>query len=320
MFSRIVVPLDGSPFAEMALSPARTLAQRFGSKVLVVRAEPDTGLPLVAPSRVSSSDIQSQWERLDRADAYLHGIVSQLRADGYDADLELFVSEAGSGIARAAELSHADMIVMAGHLRWALPEHAPSSTTLSVLARSNVPILVCRAGTGPGGEIDAASTTPAYAELAAADVPIIVSLDGSRLAEAALSYATALARAFGSYLVLTRIIEATADEDGVEERQAADYLQSVREEIVQSGGHAVTVVQRGTPLSGIEMVWRQFNGGLIVLASHGLSGRTHTFLGSVAARLIEEVEASILVVRPQGVLASDERARRGDLGLLEDYS
>jgi nucleotide-binding universal stress UspA family protein len=309
MFGRIVVPLDGSPFAETALDPARTLAHRFGSKVLVVWAEPSTGLPLVAPS----SGIQSEWARLDRADAYLHDVVSQLRAAGYDADFELFVSEAGSGIARAAELSHADVIVMAAHVRWALPAHAPASTTLSVLAHSKVPIFVFRAETSTGSEMGAASTTNAYTEFVATDVPIIVPLDGSRLAEAALSYATALARAFGSYLVLTRIIAASADEGSVEERQAADYLQAVREEIAQSGGHAVTAVQRGTPLTGIETVWRQRNGGLIVMASHGLSGRTHTLLGSVAARMIEEIEASILVIRPQGMLASDEKARRGDL-------
>lgn len=303
MFSYVVVPLDGSPFAETALGPARTLAQKFGSKMLIVRAEPGAGLPMVAPASMTAGSTQCDWEQLGGADDYLHDKVAQLRAEGIDADFELLVSEVGSGIARAAELSHADVIVMAAHLRWALPAHAPSSATLSVLARSKVPILVCRSGT----ELGALGTTgayPMYTDLAAAEMPIIVPLDGSRLAETALSAATALARAFGSYLVLTRIIEANAGVDSTEQRQAEDYLQGVREEIAESGGHAITVVQRGTPLSGIEAVWRQFNGGIIVMATHGLSGRTHTFLGSVAARMIEEVEATLLVIRPQGVLAS----------------
>ena len=39
MFSRLIVPLDGSPFAESALGPARALANAFGSSMLVVRAE-----------------------------------------------------------------------------------------------------------------------------------------------------------------------------------------------------------------------------------------------------------------------------------------
>lgn len=304
MFSRIVVPLDGSSFAETALGPTRMLAKRFRSKVLVVRAQASTGLPLVA----SSGSLQGDWERLDSADAYLLGVVARLRGEGLDADHALFVSEVGSGIARAAELSHADAIVMAAHVRWALPEDAPSSTTLSVLARSFVPILVCRATTST----DAASTSSMFAELAAPDMPIIVPLDGSRLAETALSSATALARAYDSYVVLTRIIDASTGDDAAEARQAADYLQSVQEEIIQSGGHAVAVVQRGTPLTGIETVWRQYNGGLIVIATHGLGGRTHTFLGSVTARLIEEVEASLLIIRPRGILASDDKARHGE--------
>ncbi len=40
MFSRIVVPLDGSGFSEVALGTARTLARIYHGTILVVRAEP----------------------------------------------------------------------------------------------------------------------------------------------------------------------------------------------------------------------------------------------------------------------------------------
>lgn len=290
MFSRIVVPLDGSPFAETALGPARTLAKAFNSRILVVRAEPSSGLPLVAQTGI----LQGDWERLDDADAYLHRIVSQLRSEGFNATMTLFVSAPDSGIERAAELSHADVIVMASHLRWMLPEHARPSTTLSVLTHSHVPILACRASAAANGTV----------EIASADMPIVVPLDGSRLAEAALPYAAALARAFDSYLVLTQIIEPDVPEASAEERKAADYLQSVREEIAQSGGHAVTAIHRAAPASGIEAVWRESNGGLIVIACHEQSGSAHKLLGSVSAHMLEEVEASMLVLRPQGALVA----------------
>ncbi|MGZ3666727.1 MAG: universal stress protein, partial [Ktedonobacterales bacterium] len=38
MFDRIIVPLDGSPFAEAALDPARELASLFHSRILLTRA------------------------------------------------------------------------------------------------------------------------------------------------------------------------------------------------------------------------------------------------------------------------------------------
>ncbi len=68
------------------------------------------------------------------------------------------------------------------------------------------------------------------------------------------------------------------------------------------------------PTSGIEAVWRQYNGGLIVLASHGQSGPSHAFFGSVAANLIEEVEAPLLVVRAPGAIPA------GLANRAEDYA
>lgn len=294
MFSRIVVPLDGSSFAESALGPARTLAKAFGNTILIVRAEHANGLPFVTLTKKLHGD----WGALDEADAYLHRVVSQLRAEGFAVDFALFVSEAGSGIARAAELNHADVIVMASHVRRALPDakHAEPSTALAVLARSHVPIFVCRtSASAPAG-----TNTTMVAEIAGPDMPIVVPLDGSRLAEAALPYAAALARAFGSYLVLTRVIGSKVAEatDSGREREAAEYLQAMREEIAQSGGHAITVIQHGAAVSGIETAWRGANGSLIVIASRGASGPPHTFLGSVAARIIKEIEAPVLVIHP----------------------
>lgn len=310
MFSRLIVPLDGSPFAESALGPARALANAFGSSMLVVRAEHSSGLPFVTLTK----KLQGDWGALDAADAYLHRIVSQLRSEGFTADFALFVSEAGSGIARAAELSHADMIVMASHLRWMLPdpEHALPSTTLSVLARSHMPIFICRDRVG--APASAATNTGTAGEFAGPDMPIVVPLDGSPLAEAALPYASALARACGSYLVLTRVIgsNGAGAADSAQEREAAGYLQAVREEIAQSGGHAIVVIAHGVAVSGIERAWRSSNGGLIVMASHGASGPSHTILGSVAARIIEEIEATVLVIQPQPAPVARASIRRNE--------
>lgn len=291
MFNRIIVPLDGTRFAEAALAPARELARAFNSRIMVVRAVPETGLPMAAVAW----DEEADFERLDEADEYLHTIVDGLRRRGYKSDLLLRVAEPGASIARAAELDHADVIVMSTHLRWKVDPMGKPSVTLQVLKRSRTPIFAWRVAGAvePAGGPDTEERPPLIGRT---ESPIIVPLDGSRFAEQALEAAETLARTFGLYLVLVGAIEPLDMED--EERRAAAYLSRMRAEVEQRNVRAVTAVRRGSPLSVIDRVWREFDGGLIVIASHGRGGLTGTFLGSVAAQLIEEVEAPVLVIRP----------------------
>lgn len=302
MFNRIVVPLDGTRFAEAALAPARELARAFDSRILVTRALSPSGLPMAAVAW----DEARELDRLDEADEYLRRIVDTLRDQGYKADLLLRLAEPGAGIAKAAELDHADLILMTTHLRWKVVPSGGPSTTLGVLARSRTPILAWRAREPlePEGGPDV-SARPAL--LHRSESPILVPLDGSRFAEGALAAAETLARTFELYLVLVRAVEpaatlgATLDAEQQDEHAATEYLKGVRRAVEQRGVRAEIAVRRGTPLGVIDRLWRERDAGLIVLASHGRGGRTGTFLGSVAASLLEEVEAPTLVVRPDEV-------------------
>jgi nucleotide-binding universal stress UspA family protein len=280
MFQRIVVPLDGSGFAEAALAPARELSRTFSSRIVIVRAVPPHGFPDVIGGDVYQSDV----ERADEADAYLHAKVAQLRAEGFTADLALALAEPGAGIAQAVTLEHADVVVMAAHVRWKVPASLRISTTLDLLVHSRVPVLVWRK-----------TPAEAAARLALHESPLLVPLDGSVLAEGALPYAEALARALRLYVVLVRVVahlHLKAD--------AAAYLEQVKKRLEQAGIPATTRVRLGDdPLSAIETAWQETAGGLIVMASRGRTGPHGTFFGSLAARLIEEVEAPVLVMRPQ---------------------
>jgi nucleotide-binding universal stress UspA family protein len=295
MFNRIVVPLDGTRFAEAALAPARELARAFDSRIMVTRALSPSGLPMVA----IVWDEERELDRIDEADEYLRRIVDDLRDQGYKADLLLRLAEPGAGIVKAAELDHADLILMTTHLRWKVVPSGGPSTTLGVLARSRTPILAWRAREPlePEGGPDVGAR-PAL--LNRSESPILVPLDGSHFAEGALAAAETLARMFGLYLVLVRAVEpaATSDVERQDERAATEYLQRVRRAVEQRGVRAEIAVRRGTPVGVIDRLWRERDAGLIVLASHGRGGLTGTFLGSVAASLLEEVEAPILVVRP----------------------
>lgn len=331
MFDRIVVPLNGSAFAEAALIPARELAGRFGSKLLLTTAVEPLRLPPIhpqaAPAAYREEGSAEQAEQVDEMDAYLHEQVDELRKAGYEADLTLFIAAPGAGISGTAELNHADLIVIATRLAWTLPLEGPhrSSVTLDVLARSRVPILSCHL-------VPTTTTTPVtppqspkstIPQLAGPELPIVVPLDGSPFALQALAPAEALARAFGTYLVLVQALPPHTDGSGTQQspgsaaeqtaagqREAREYLARLRTDLESGGISATTVVEVGVPINVIEHTWREHNAGLIVMASHGQSGHgqqqldqrgtshVRPLVGSVAAAILEELEVPTLVIQP----------------------
>ncbi|HEU5437997.1 MAG TPA: universal stress protein [Ktedonobacterales bacterium] len=295
MFERIIVPLDGSRFAEAALAPARELARAFSSRILLVRAVPPHGLPSVIPglSTANGDGRQSEVERANDADAYLHTVAEHLTQDGYDVDLALALAAPGTAIAQAATLSHADLIVMAAHLRWKVPASPDTSAALDVLVHSRVPLLAWRVGAmeeAEGGP-DVDHRPPLLARV---ESPLLVALDGSPLAETALPVAETLARAFGLYIVLVRAVSQPK-----EQAEAHQYLLRVQAELDQRGVAAISKTATGDPLSVIENAWRENYGSLVMMTSRGRLGPHGTFFGSLAARVLEEVEAPVLVLRPQ---------------------
>jgi nucleotide-binding universal stress UspA family protein len=309
MFHRIIVPLDGTPFAEAALAPARALARAFEARILVVRAAPDSSLPLVT-SAVEESRIEAALERVDEADAYLHEIMATLRQESFDADLLLSLASPGAGIARAAELSHADLIVMATHLRWNAALDESESTTLQLLRTTRVPILAWRSGMDPTTQGKTPPQQASIPAIARPDSPIVVPLDGSRFAARALPAAEALARAFQSYLVLVQAVSlgtsSTSGQDEVDERvqqrvqelqRAEGYLQHLQEGLAARGVPASTIARAGAVLGVITNAVQEFDASLIVMASHGQSGLADRFLGSVAAHILEEANVPTLVIR-----------------------
>ncbi|MGO8946111.1 MAG: universal stress protein [Ktedonobacterales bacterium] len=315
MFERIVVPLNGSAFAEAALVPARELAARFGSKLLLTSAVEPLGLPPVRTG--TAPDTEDNAEELDAADRYLHDQVEKLRREGFNADMALYIAHAGAAIAGAAELSNADLIVIATRLGWTLPAAGPhrTSVTLEVLARSRVPILSCHLvpAASRSSEVAPRATSATFPELAGPDLPIVVPLDGSPFAEQALPTARALAEAFGAYLVLVRAVAAVpqaSEHDTLGQREAREYLARVRGELEEQGITVTTTAEVGVAINVIEHAWREHGAGLIVIASHGQNGHrklpevvsaTSTpgqLMGSVAAEILEELEVPTLVVQP----------------------
>jgi nucleotide-binding universal stress UspA family protein len=185
MFKRILVPLDGSERAECALPVAARVARAASCALLLLRVVHPSGLliPSAAPVAVAST------AEHDRANAYLRKMAHCPDIAGIPSECQLWEGEPASAILGEASRRQMDLIVLASHgqgglLRWAL-----GSVAQRVARDATMPVLVVRsdgmfpAGPHPGAE---------------RPLRILVGLDGSSLAEAALGPASELIMALAA--------------------------------------------------------------------------------------------------------------------------
>ena len=151
---------------------------------------------------------------------------------------------------------------------------------------------------------------------------IMVALDGSGLAEAALWSALDLAEKNGATLSLLRAVEihALPGTDKVEAqvtaiREAEEYLAAVVRRLADRGvRRAEPHVWYGPPAAAIVEAANVQKADLIVMSTHGRSGLGRLILGSVAESVLRGTTTPILIVRadsaPLEIPRGAELARR----------
>jgi len=137
---------------------------------------------------------------------------------------------------------------------------------------------------------------------------ILVPLDGSTVAEAALTPAVELARPAGAKLVLLRAAEASkrpmadlVDAQVSVMGEAQDYLASVRARVMAAGvGDVEVSAWYGPAVAAIVEAARFRDADLIVMSSHGRSGVARLVMGSVTETVLRATTVPVLVIRPEG--------------------
>ncbi|CAA9554377.1 MAG: hypothetical protein AVDCRST_MAG33-1161 [uncultured Thermomicrobiales bacterium] len=141
MFDRIIVPLDGSPFAEQALEIAIGLATPLGLPIHLVRV---TDLyPLHRGNAIDYSG-SAETERLvaEEATAYLTGVVERLQEDGRTVSSEVLRGDAAREITTATQPG--DLIVLTSHGRTGMVRWFMGSVAENVMRRSRGSVLLHR--------------------------------------------------------------------------------------------------------------------------------------------------------------------------------
>ena len=138
---------------------------------------------------------------------------------------------------------------------------------------------------------------------------ILVPLDGSQLAEKALTYAEELAAKFESELILIWVLHPLVvmsdyaahtydDLINQEPEEARTYLTQLSEKLSKQGLRIQTAIVDGKPAADkIIDIAAEDNVDLIVMSTHGRSGIDRWVFGSVTNKVLQHAPCPVYVVR-----------------------
>ena len=298
MFSRMLIPLDGSKTAEKVLPYARRLA-----------TVSDLAVELLGVVEMSdiAGDIGSNQapyaealirEALRNSTEYLENLAKTFRTGKVSCNVEQGRPE--DIIIAAAAADKATLIAMATHGRSGVTRWLLGSVTEKVLRGTANPLLVVRA---PGD-----SKTDAEAALRS----VIVPLDGSEIAETVLSPVAALAKALELEVILLRVYGLPLATYGGDDYYVPDYLElndqikdeadgylNSRASLLRQEGVAVvsTMIIEGSAADAIISLARKTPDSLVAISPYGRSGLQRWVLGSVTEKVVRHCEDPVLIVR-----------------------
>jgi nucleotide-binding universal stress UspA family protein len=299
----ILVPLDGSAFAEQALPLASEIARRAGAILEIVHVH--MLLPLMSTAfefpvvEVELDTAQRQQEK-----QYLEGVVTKIRETGGVPVTAVQLDGAvASAIQSHAEATSVDLIVLTSHGRGAMGRLWLGSVADRLMRNSRIPILLVR----PPTETSAPKSVLRK---------FLIALDGSRLAERILEDALALGAALGAEFELVLVVEPVlqsldpsalgtlpdiTDIETKLHQEGAAYLTRMAGELSQKGRPVAATHVVHSPRVAQALIDQAASSGcdLIALATHGAGGVKRMLVGSVADMIVRTSQHPVLVVRPQ---------------------
>ena len=147
MFSKILIPLDGSDEAEAALGPAVEIAKRFNSNVVLLEVTPGYGQIIGASAAESfgaSGSVEAAATVAQAAESAANSYLDSLRGKYGNPNWQVLVGEGGAGtaIADTSVRLGADLIVMATHARTGIKRLFLGSVADDVIRNVGIPVLV----------------------------------------------------------------------------------------------------------------------------------------------------------------------------------
>jgi len=145
MFRKILVCLDGSSLAEQVLPYATDVAQRFGSRVVLLQVIHLPASFAAAAAQGGEKILAEEVGRLaGEARAYLEGVAASLRGKGLEVEAAALEGTPNETIVTYARENEVDLIAIGTHGRKSLGRLVFGSVADHVLKHSSIPVLTVK--------------------------------------------------------------------------------------------------------------------------------------------------------------------------------
>lgn len=280
----VLVPLDGTDLAAAILPDACRLAGPNGELILIrhVAGTQDT----------ATGSPGGRQPAIDAAQIYLDTVAQTLRANGMQVrTLPLALGDAAVAIDEGVQLLGADMIAVSTHGRSAAERWRSGSVAWRALLRSSVPVLIRHVE--QDRPFDYLGDTSRRR--------IMVPLDGSPLAESAITLAQGLADEWNASMWLVHVVSPTpADRNRAQDSSGTDDAATARaylQEIARATpGEVSTSVLEGPTVQALAQAQKELQITDVVMTSQGRTAVSRSNVGSVLDDLIHAVRCPIIVI------------------------
>ncbi len=142
MYKKILVPLDGSELAKVALDEAEKLGKTFGSEIILFQVVPF--MPIYGSPELVTPLIVDEKQK-EAAEKYLMNLGEELKRRGLKVAATVRTGQqVAVEIIDFAKEVGVDLIIMCTHGRSGISRWVMGSVALKVLTRAETPILLIR--------------------------------------------------------------------------------------------------------------------------------------------------------------------------------
>lgn len=298
MYEKILVPLDGSSLAEIALPYAEELAGTLGSKITLIHV----------------------FKSTEEKHQYIHQLYMEKMVDATRQGAERYREKPGTKsikvnsvdlvghiaeqIVDYADNEKASLIVMATHGQSGVRRWLLGSVATKVVMATERPVLLIRAK-------DTRPEVHEKQKLQKALVP----LDGSKESEAVIPYMGELAYKLNAELVLFQVValtyfvysipgEAVLQPYSPEEMEtimtkSRSYLETVGAELRDKGINTRSEVAFGIPAEAIISMADEIQANVVAMSTHAHYGISRWIFGSTAYKVLHAGNTPLLLIRPR---------------------
>jgi nucleotide-binding universal stress UspA family protein len=304
MFTRILVPLDGSPRAETALPVAARIAQAAGGSVILVQV---VSIPSESLGPFASMDVDPTLLENEQQEAknYLTHIAGQSLFAGCHIETSVLAGPVAPLLVEEIARQRANLVTLSSHGRTGFTRWMLGSVAQHLARHAPAPVLVLRD--------EGSHLSHGQAEL---PLWVLVPVDGSEISEVASRPAAWLASALASpqqpEVHLFSVVNAFEREARQQPQEVAIaraqlYLASLAKQVTaQQPSVLVTwsVAIDQDPAENIIVTAEQGEReqgpafDLVAMATHGRTGFARWAMGSITERVLWSTRLPVLIVRP----------------------